>query len=213
MRNTKLEGDERQAASAAISQSLEGEFLQNTNFPGPALQHKTQARSPRETHLGPRADSAPQGYRSSHPCVHHPPWAKAPGNASQEKLGSLPSEALLPPPPWHERDRGCSMHKAAFDIRPAVGRPGKVGGATQPAGQIVLALSGLGLGSSSSLPFDRLLHAYQAVAHSSHSRIQTQFGSCEGGQDRGGQRASWESRVSFLLAPRWTRPTDSPASS
>lgn len=105
------------------------------------------------------------------------------------------------------------MHNAAFDIRPAVGRPGKVGGATPPVGQIVLALSGLGLGSSSSLPFYRLLHAYQAVAHSSHSRIQIQFGSCEGSQGRGGQRASRESRVVFSLAPRWTWPTDSPASS
>jgi hypothetical protein len=93
------------------------------------------------------------------------------------------------------------MHNAAFDIRPAVGRPGRVGGATQPAGQIVLALSGLGLGSGSSLPCYRLLHAYQAVAHSSHSRIQTQAGSCECGLSRGGQRASHESRVLFLLSP------------
>lgn len=106
---------------------------------------KPQARSPQETHLGPRVDSAPLGYRSSHPCVHHPPWTKAPGNASQENLGSLPSVVShLPPPPWHMRGRGCSMHNAAFDIRPAVGRLGRVGGATQPAGQIVLALSGLG---------------------------------------------------------------------
>lgn len=107
----------------------------------------------------------------------------------------LPASSLA-----HEGDRGCSMHNAAFDIRPAVGRPGRVGGATQPAGQIVLALSGLGLESSSSLPFYRLLHAYQAVAHSSHSNIQIQSGSCEGGPSRGGQRASHRSRVlSFSL--------------
>lgn len=33
-------------------------------------------------------------------------------------------------------------------------------------------LSSLGLGSSSSPPLCRLLHAYQAVEHSSHSRIE-----------------------------------------
>lgn len=49
-----------------------------------------------------------------------------------------------------------------------------MGGATQPAGQIVLALSGLGLGSSSSLPLCRLLHTYRATEHSSHSRIKRQ---------------------------------------
>lgn len=88
-----------------------------------------------------------------------------------------------------------------------------MGGATQPAGQIVLVLSGPGLGNSSSLPFYRLLHAYQAVAHSSHSKIQIQSGSCEGGLSRGGQRASHEARVLFLLCLRETWPTNTPASS
>lgn len=105
------------------------------------------------------------------------------------------------------------MHNAAFDIRPAVGRPGRVGGATQPAGQIVLALSSLGPGSSSSLPFYRLLHAYQAVAHSSHSKIQIQSGSCEGGPSGGGQRASHGSSVLFFLSPRETWTANTSASS
>lgn len=47
-----------------------------------------------------------------------------------------------------------------------------MGGAAQPSGPTVLALPGLCLEQSSSLPLCRLLHAYQAVAHSWHSKTQ-----------------------------------------
>lgn len=47
-----------------------------------------------------------------------------------------------------------------------------MGGATQPAGLIVLALSGSAQRAALLLPVHRLFHAYQAVAHSSHSGIE-----------------------------------------
>ena len=54
--------------------------------------------SPQETHLDPRTDLAPQGCRSSHPCVHHPPQAEAPGNTSQRSTGRRQPPSGVPPP-------------------------------------------------------------------------------------------------------------------
>lgn len=107
-RMTNTDQQRREPESTTISPSLEEQLPQPSK---PLSLHWThdldqdtgQGPPPQETHLGPRTDSAPRGCRSSHPCVHHPPWAgtRSLATGARRALGgnSLPTVFLLPPPP------------------------------------------------------------------------------------------------------------------
>ena len=73
------------------------------------------------------------------------PWEHQPEEHWEETASQpCPSSRLLP---GTRGTKSCSKHNAAFDILAAAAGPGRMGGAAQPSGPIVLALSGLWLGS------------------------------------------------------------------
>ena len=102
--------------------------------------------------------------------------------------------------------KSCSKRSAAFDILAAAARIGWEDGRGLPALRThspctVGPLTGE---QSSSLPLCRLLHAYQAVAHSTHSRIEIHSlvpPPGGGGDHQGVEGGRQHSRIQSSLPP------------
>lgn len=136
--------------------------------PNPPLPPRKLTWAPGQTQLPGNAEAA------THVCIILP-RPRPLGTPARRALGgdSLPTVSLLPPPSWHTRDQNpaqCTMEP----LRSGCCRRPKEEGRGSPAlrTQSPYHLRPLTEEPRSSLPLCRLLQAYQALAHSSHSRIE-----------------------------------------